>query len=271
MSDLSERKQLQEKGVIKEMKIKQELAMAMLFSINSGVIILAIYYNIVKHQWFNIPTNLILLLTSIYFTVTFLRIVFDKTSRSANLLTDCAEMLMQSTKGVLDWSKELVKKVTNQPEIVLDIVCEDEKYLPRYANPTDACMDLKIKVQLESDDSENKTSCYFLKPNETQVFSTGIKVSIPEDYMMLIYPRSSTGFKLKCMLTNTTGVIDSGYRDEVKLAITNFGSETVCLKDAQRIAQFMIIPRPYVYLNLVCDDENFRYGDRNGGIGSTGE
>lgn len=76
------------------MKIKQELAMAILFSINSGVIILAIYYNIVRHQWFNIPTNLILLLTSIYFTVNFLRIVLDKTSRSANLLTDCVDMLM---------------------------------------------------------------------------------------------------------------------------------------------------------------------------------
>lgn len=252
------------------MKIKQELAMAMLFSINSGIIILAIYYNIIKHQWFNIPTNLILLLTSIYFTVVFLRMVLDKTSRNANILTDCTQMLLHSTEGMLDWSKELVKKVTSQPVIQLDIVCEDEKYLPRYANPTDACMDLKIKIQLESE-NENKTNCYFLKPNETQVFSTGIKTSIPEDYMMLIYPRSSTGFKLKCMLTNTTGIVDSGYRDEIKLAITNFGSETVCLNDGQRIAQFMIIPRPYVHLNLVCDDEEFRYGDRNGGIGSTGE
>ena len=88
---------------------------------------------------------------------------------------------------------------------------------------------------------------------------------------MLIFPRSSTGFKLHCMLTNTTGIIDAGYRDEVKLAVTNFGTETVCLKDAQRIAQFMIIPRPYVNLNLVNDDNDFREGDRCGGVGSTGE
>lgn len=145
----------------------------------------------------------------------------------------------------------------------LDIVCEDKKYLPEYANNTDACMDLKIKVE--------NPDCYFLKPNETASFSTGIKVSVPEDYVMLVFPRSSTGFKLHCTLTNTTGIIDAGYRDDVKISLLNFGKETICLKDAQRIAQFIIIPRPKLELNLVEDDEVFRIGDRGGGIGSTGE
>lgn len=87
---------------------------------------------------------------------------------------------------------------------------------------------------------------------------------------MLIFPRSSTGIKLNCMLANTTGVVDAGYRDEIKIAITNFGKETVCLKDAQRVAQFMIIPRPKINLNIVEDNDDFRNGDRGGGIGSTG-
>ncbi|MBQ8460576.1 dUTP diphosphatase, partial [bacterium] len=51
----------------------------------------------------------------------------------------------------------------------------------------------------------------------------------------------------------------------------NFGKETICLNDAQRIAQFVVIPRPKIELNLVQDDETFRTGDRGGGIGSTGE
>lgn len=147
--------------------------------------------------------------------------------------------------------------------IKLDIVCEDEKYLPTYANETDACMDLKIKIP--------EPSCYFLRPNEIAAFSTGIKVAIPEDYMMLIFPRSSTGFKLNCRLTNSTGIIDAGYRDEIKLSLINFGKETICLNDAQRIAQFVVIPRPKVELNLVQDDETFRTGDRGGGIGSSGQ
>ena len=89
--------------------------------------------------------------------------------------------------------------------------------------------------------------------------------------MMLIFPRSSTGFKLHCMLTNTTGIIDAGYRDEVKLSLLNFGEETICLNDAQRVAQFVVIPRPKIELELVQDDEQFRTGDRGGGIGSSGQ
>ena len=72
------------------------------------------------------------------------------------------------------------------------------------------------------------------------------------------------------MLSNTTGIIDSGYRDEIKLAITNFGNMAVEIVDGQRLAQFMIIPRPKVNLIQVEDNDDFRNGDRGGGIGSTG-
>lgn len=245
------------------MKIKIELAFALLFAINTGIITLAIYNNILHHQWINLPTNIIMLLVSIYFINYFTRIVFARTTEKADLLTEATELMVRMTSDMMCYSRKLVAKYTRKPEIQLDIVCNEEKYMPRYANDTDACMDLKIKIQ--------EPDCYFLRPQETFVFSTGIKVKIPNDYMMLIFPRSSTGFKLHCMLTNTTGIIDAGYRDEVKLAVTNFGTETVCLKDAQRIAQFMIIPRPYVNLNLVNDDNDFREGDRCGGVGSTGE
>lgn len=145
----------------------------------------------------------------------------------------------------------------------LDIVCNDPKYLPTYANDTDACMDLKVKIK--------EKTYYFLKSGEIRVFGTGIQVSIPKDHVMLIFPRSSTGIKLHCMLTNTTGVIDTGYRDEIKMALTNFGSQTIKLEDGQRIAQFMIIPRPKIELNLVKDDIHFRNNDRGGGVGSTGK
>ena len=260
------------------MKIKTELGFAILFAINVGIIILAIINNILQHQWINISTNLIMLLVSIYFICHFIQIVLSRTVGRTDVLMAATELAVTCASDMLCYAKNLVKKTYARPEIQLDIVCEEEKYMPRYANSTDACMDLKIKIKrdLTEADSTNSeaaetTDCYFLKPNETQVFSTGIKVSIPEENMMLIFPRSSTGFKLNCMLTNTTGIIDAGYRDEVKLAITNFGNQTVCLKDAQRIAQFMIIPRPHVNLNLVCDDEEFRNGDRGGGVGSTGE
>ena len=150
----------------------------------------------------------------------------------------------------------------------LKIVCDDEKYLPTYANDTDACMDLKVKIDEDNENNDERVA--FVMPKETKVFGTGVKVSIPLEHVMLIFPRSSTGIKLHCMLSNTTGVIDSGYRDEIRMAVTNFGNETVCLQDGQRLAQFMIIPRPKLELEFVEDNEDFRQNDRCGGIGSSG-
>ena len=150
----------------------------------------------------------------------------------------------------------------------LKMVVDDEKYKPTYANDTDACMDLKVKIDEDNENNDERVA--FIMPKETKVFGTGVKVSIPLEHVMLIFPRSSTGIKLHCMLSNTTGVIDSGYRDEIRMAVTNFGNETVCLQDGQRLAQFMIIPRPKIELEIVPDNEEFRQGDRLGGIGSTG-
>lgn len=145
----------------------------------------------------------------------------------------------------------------------IKIVCDDTKYLPTYANESDACMDLKVVVG----DVKGRV----IVPNQTKLFSTGIKVQVPENHVMLIFPRSSTGIKSKVRLANTVGVIDSGYRDEVMLALHNFGDQSQIIEDGQRVAQFMVIPRPKLNLEIVPDDEEFKSGNRGGGIGSTGK
>ena len=144
----------------------------------------------------------------------------------------------------------------------LKIVCNNEKYLPKYANETDACMDLKIVIP------EGKS---LIAPYTMKTFSTGCKFQIPEGCVMQLFPRSSTGFKLNIMLANTTGIVDAGYRDEVKVALYNFGDKAVELEDGQRIAQMFIIERPKINLVQVADDDDFRSGNRGGGIGSTGK
>lgn len=143
----------------------------------------------------------------------------------------------------------------------IKVVCDDEKYLPQYANDTDACMDLKVVVPKGE---------FVLCPGHSKVFQTGIKVSVPENHVMMMFLRSSAGIKGKLTLMNGTGIIDSGYRDEVKLAIKNNGDQSYTFEDGERIAQFMIIPRPKLNLVQVPDDEEFKQGNRGGGIGSTG-
>ena len=143
----------------------------------------------------------------------------------------------------------------------LKISVDELVYLPTYANSTDACMDIKLRIP---------GGTAYMLPHTTDTFGTGLKVAVPEGWGLFIIPRSSTGFKLNCMLANTVGMIDSGYRDEIKVCVYNFGTETVTLEDGQRLCQMYMLPRYVIKPQYVKDDENFRQGDRGGGIGSTG-
>jgi dUTP pyrophosphatase len=91
---------------------------------------------------------------------------------------------------------------------------------------------------------------------------TNIKVKIPDGYVMNIYPRSSIGIKKHLMLANTVGVIDSDFNDTIKLAIYNYGYDTVTLNAGERIAQA-------VTTRYITDGKEV-HTVRDGGIGSTG-
>lgn len=156
----------------------------------------------------------------------------------------------------------------------LKIVAED-KYLPQYANDTDACMDLKACLRGVPDamyvnDGIQYIAQTEIQPGEIKKIGTGVQVAIPEGYVMKMYVRSSTGIKKNLCLANGTGIIDAGYRDEIIMALHNFGKDIVKIEDGDRLCQFIILPYPKLELEQVPDDENFRNGDRGGGIGSTG-
>ena len=156
----------------------------------------------------------------------------------------------------------------------LKIVAED-KYLPQYANDTDACMDLKACLRGVPDamyvnDGIQYIAQTEIQPGEVKKVGTGVQVAIPEGYVMKMYVRSSTGIKKNLCLANGTGIIDAGYRDEIVMALHNFGKDVVKIQDGDRLCQFIILPYPKLELEQVPDDEDFRNGDRGGGIGSTG-
>lgn len=138
---------------------------------------------------------------------------------------------------------------------------ERELEVPTYANETDACMDLKASI------GENST--IVIEPGETKVIGSGLRCVIPEEHVMLMFVRSSTGIKKNLCLANGTGIIDAGYRDEIKMALHNFGNTPVVIADGERVCQFMVIPRPKLSL-LAATDEELAKGNRGGGIGSTG-
>lgn len=108
-----------------------------------------------------------------------------------------------------------------------------------------------------------------LKPGETIKIPTGIRVSMEENWVLHLYPRSGLGFKYRLQLNNTVGIIDSDYfysdnEGHIFARITNDSNEgrTVEVKAGTGFMQGI-----FVEYGITTDDD--AQGIRNGGLGST--
>ncbi|MDU5988745.1 dUTP diphosphatase [Anaerococcus vaginalis] len=108
-----------------------------------------------------------------------------------------------------------------------------------------------------------------IKPGEVGKVPTDFKIEIPEGFFVAIYPRSSTGVKRQLMLANSTGIIDSDYRGEIKLFFYNFGKNEQVIKKNERLAQMVVQPYEKVEIQKVNDLCESERGE--GGFGSTGK
>lgn len=109
----------------------------------------------------------------------------------------------------------------------------------------------------------------YLKNAGTHVFKTGLKFEIPDGHVMLVFSRSGHGFKHDIRLANCVGVIDSDYRGELMIKLTNDNHLTGQLfADGSAIAQGMIIPVEKAVFNVVKELPTTLRGE--GGFGSTG-
>lgn len=111
---------------------------------------------------------------------------------------------------------------------------------------------------------------YILKPKESKIFKTGIKVNMNEDEVLYIFDRSSFGFKYDIMLSNSVGVIDCDFYNNpeneghIGIKLINLGKEEVKINIGDRIAQGVFMK----YLKV--DNEEEVKLVRKGGSGSTG-
>lgn len=127
--------------------------------------------------------------------------------------------------------------------------------IPKYAKPGDAAMDLTA-VSKEWDAEKEKL-----------VYGTGLAFEIPEGHVGLIFPRSSI-CKTFLSLSNSVGVIDSGYRGEIKFFFNPGHRPFKSYEIGDRIGQIMIIPYPHVELLESSELSNSERG--TGGFGSSG-
>lgn len=129
--------------------------------------------------------------------------------------------------------------------------------IPKYAKDGDAAMDLTAISCIEINQYNN----HYLE------YSTGLAMEIPEGYVGLIFPRSSISNK-GMILSNSVGVIDSGYRGEIKFRFKVLDRSESWYIPGDRIGQLIIMPYPKVELEEVEELSSSERG--TGGFGSSG-
>lgn len=107
-----------------------------------------------------------------------------------------------------------------------------------------------------------------LNIGETIIIPTGIRCKMDTNVVLMIYLRSSLGFKYQAQLDNGTGIIDSDYYNaenegHIMLKITNRGNKTLTIKAQDRLCQGL-------FMNYLTTDNDNVNIIRKGGIGSTG-
>ena len=129
--------------------------------------------------------------------------------------------------------------------------------LPAYAHVGDAALDLFAASSLN------------LAPGAREAVGTGIAVAIPQGYAGFVQARSGRALKEGLALVNAPGLIDSGYRGEIKVIVINLApSDDIRIERGEKIAQLVIQAVTPVELNEVNELPASERGE--GGFGSSG-
>ncbi len=129
--------------------------------------------------------------------------------------------------------------------------------LPRRAHEGDAGLDLATCERVE------------LGPGQRALVSTGVAIALPDGYAGFVQPRSGLAARHGVTIVNAPGLIDSGYRGELRVVLLNTDREhTFVAEPGDRIAQLVVLAVPGVAVVEVAELPSSARG--TGGFGSTG-
>jgi dUTP pyrophosphatase len=131
--------------------------------------------------------------------------------------------------------------------------------LPQYVTPGAAGMDLCAAVPRK----------LVVRPGRTVLIPAGFSLELPSGFEAQIRPRSGLAINHNVGLLNSPGTIDSDYRGEIKVVLTNFGRKNFIVRRGDRIAQ-MIVSK-YIRVNWMETKELKRSKRGKGGFGHTGK
>jgi dUTP pyrophosphatase len=128
--------------------------------------------------------------------------------------------------------------------------------LPQQAYAGDAGLDLAACERV------------LLEPGERAMVATGLAVAIPSGYAGYVQPRSGLAAEHGITIVNSPGLVDSGYRGELRVVLLNTDREYPFeVKPGMRIAQLVLLPVPRVGLKVVDELPASERGER--GFGSS--
>jgi dUTP pyrophosphatase len=132
----------------------------------------------------------------------------------------------------------------------------DDAVVPRRAYDGDAGLDLAACERVE------------LAPGERALVGTGLAVAIPDGYAGYVQPRSGLAAQHGITIVNTPGLVDSGYRGELKVILLNTDAHApFVVEPGMRIAQLVLVPVPPVDPILVDELPASERGEK--GFGSS--
>ena len=130
--------------------------------------------------------------------------------------------------------------------------------VPSYAHPGDAGADLVSREEVTIEPGGGRA-----------VVGTGIAMAIPDGYAGFVLPRSGLALRHGITCLNAPGLIDAGYRDEVRIILVNTDpTEPYTVHRGDRVAQLVIQPVERSVFTIVDDLAESARG--LGGFGSTG-
>ena len=128
--------------------------------------------------------------------------------------------------------------------------------IPERAYPGDAGLDLAASERIE------------IGPGERAVVGTGLAVAIPEGYAGFVQPRSGLASRHGISVVNSPGLVDSGYRGELRVVLLNTDRvDAFVIEPGMRIAQLVVLAIPHIELSEVEDLPESERGGR--GFGSS--
>lgn len=138
------------------------------------------------------------------------------------------------------------------------IVNKSNNELPAYAEKSSAGIDIRAHI-IEG--------ALTLDPFQQEIISTGLYLELPEGTFGMITPRSGLAAKYGISITNSPGILDSSYREELKIILINMGKTQFKIYNGDRIAQFILMSYNKIEFEIV---DQLSKSDRIGGFGSTG-